>query len=215
MNLALIQEERHGLRLLSALAFMMIGALVVISSVLIMNTYIEKQEVKDRGSNMTIEMKPQNKPKPKKALKKPKPKAKPKRSPVPPPPAGLNSAIGGNLDIGFALGEMGLGNDILGDMQDVTMTEDTVDVLPRPSKRAPLSYPSRARNKGITGYVKFNLLINDQGNIEQIKILESSPTGVFDQVASESIRNWSFNAAQYQGKAVRVWASQTIRFDLN
>jgi protein TonB len=45
-------------------------------------------------------------------------------------------------------------------------------------------------------------------------VLEASPPGVFDDVAVAGVQTWRFEPAQYRGEAVRVWATQRVRFDL-
>jgi protein TonB len=63
--------------------------------------------------------------------------------------------------------------------------------------------------------VVLNVLITPSGQVEKVKILESSPPQIFDQVAVESVRLWQFEPAVYKGQAVRVWAKQKIGFDLS
>jgi len=145
---------------------------------------------------------------------KPKPK-KPKRAPRAPMP-NLGSNLAG-VDLGipeFAMGDlMGSGESLLGDVsKDMTMTESTVDSVPRAAQRAPLEYPKQAKRKGITGYVLFNLLIGKDGNVIRTNILESQPKGVFDDAATTSIRMWKFEPATYKNKPVKVWAKQKISF---
>jgi protein TonB len=50
--------------------------------------------------------------------------------------------------------------------------------------------------------------------VEKVKVLESSPPGVFDDVAAQGVQGWKFEPASYKGEAVRVWATQKVRFDL-
>jgi protein TonB len=201
---------------LSAFLFMAIGALIVFGSVLMLNNYVENKDDGAEQEKLSFKVQKQAKKSQQKVVSKPKPKPKPKSRTAPPPPANLGSMVGGvDVGLGFSLDDMGLGNGILGDLDSVAMTADTVDVLPVPSSRPMLDYPKRARSKGITGFVKFNLLINPLGQVEKIKILESIPSGVFDQVALNNIRGWKFDAAMYQGKPVKGWFEQTIRFDLN
>ncbi|HKX55554.1 MAG TPA: energy transducer TonB, partial [Xanthomonadales bacterium] len=64
-------------------------------------------------------------------------------------------------------------------------------------------------------YVIFSLLIGITGDIEQIKVIEASPEGVFEEAATQGISQWRFEPALYQGQAVRSWAKQRIRFDLD
>ena len=201
---------------LKASLWMVIGSLVVFSLVVLMNEYSASPEQEQKEKSANFEVKKQEKPK---SVERPKPKPKPKKaetSPKAPPPT-LSSAIGG-VDLGlpeFAL-EMGeIGEGVLGDMSNVVMTEESVDVAPKPAERAPIEYPARARAKGITGYVVMNLLVNTGGNVERVKLLEASPAGVFEDVAMNAVRSWKFQPAIYQGKPVKVWAQQKIRFDLN
>ena len=95
------------------------------------------------------------------------------------------------------------------------MTEDTVDVPPNARYRAPMDYPSNARKKSIEGFVVLNMLVGTEGQVEQVKVLEAEPQGVFDQVAMNSAEEWQFEAASYQGKKVKVWVRQRIAFNLN
>lgn len=201
---------------MSAMISMAVGALIVFGSVLMLNRYVENNDDDASKEQINFSVQKQAKQEQQKVAPKPKPKPKPKTQKAPPPPANLSSMVGGvDVGLGFSLDDMGLGDGMLGDLDNVAMTSDTVDVLPKPNSRPMLDYPKRARAKGITGYVKFNLLINPFGQVEKIKVLESVPSGVFDEVALANIRGWKFDPAQYQGKPVKGWFEQTIRFDLN
>jgi len=46
-------------------------------------------------------------------------------------------------------------------------------------------------------------------------VIESYPEGVFDEAAMQGVNQWKFSPAMYQGKAVRAWARQRVRFDLS
>jgi len=219
MSVAMIDNRYRATgrqKQLSALLFMAMGALIVFTSVLMLNRYVEKTDEDDNANQVNFSVQKTAQPKQQKVVKKIVKKTPPKSRTAPPPPANLSSIIGGvDMGLGFSLDGMGLGDGILGDMENVAMSSDTVDVLPQTKSRPMLEYPRRARAKGITGFVKFNLLINSRGLVEKIKILESVPAGVFDQVALNNMRGWKFDAARYQGKAVKGWFEQTIRFNLN
>jgi periplasmic protein TonB len=201
-----------------AFIWMIVGSLLIFSMAVVMNNYSEPPKKKEVKKSANFEVAPP--PPKKKPKKKPKPKPKPKKAKSAPKaaPPSLGSAISG-MDFGlpeFALGDMGeMGEGMLGDMKNVVMSEDSVDVAPKPSERAAIEYPKKARAKGITGYVVMNLLVAANGNVEQVKVLESVPAGTFDEVAIASVKAWKFEPASYQGKAVKVWAKQKIRFDLN
>jgi len=190
---------------------------MVFSVIYYMNETSSPLENNVERNQINFEVKKLEKPKPKKKIKKVT-RAKPKSSqPKLAPLRGLNSSIAG-VDFGMPTFEMNsdmdINDSILGDMSNVVMTDDTVDVAPKPAQRTVMTYPSRARKKGITGYVVLNLLIDQTGKIQNVKLLESSPPGIFDDVAIEGVHSWKFEPAVYQGKKVQVWAKQKIRFDL-
>lgn len=96
----------------------------------------------------------------------------------------------------------------------LVMTEDAVDEPPKIRLRTAATYPARARQNGITGQVTLNLLVGEDGSVEQVRVLDADPAGVFDEAAMAAVRNWQFNPATYGGKPVRAWVRQTIRFEL-
>jgi protein TonB len=206
-------------RLAWATASMLLGSLLVIGTVVLINLFSSslEQTRSDIGSQIALERK---KPPPEQQVRKPKPKPKPQRSRrAPPNPlTGLDTRLSG-VDVGlpgFSADDLGgLESDLLGENSGVVMTDDTVDQAPRASFQAPMLYPPRARSRGVEGYVVFSLLIGITGEIEQLKIIESYPEGVFDEAATQGINQWRFEPAMYQGQAVRAWAKQRIRFDLS
>ncbi|HLP81081.1 MAG TPA: energy transducer TonB [Nitrosomonas sp.] len=60
-----------------------------------------------------------------------------------------------------------------------------------------------------------SVLVETDGSVNQVQVLESNPSGIFDAAALHGIRNWHFEPAKYKGETVRVWAKQKIRFDLS
>jgi periplasmic protein TonB len=198
-----------------ALLWMIFGSLLMVALIITMNL---REQGKDQGISekktkmqiaQKVKQQSQVAPKP-----KPKPK-KPKRVPQAPMP-NLSSNLAG-VDLGipeFAMGDlMGSGESLLGDIsKDMTMTESTVDSVPKATQRAPLQYPKQAKRKGITGYVLFNLLIGKDGHVIRSKILESQPEGVFDDAATASVQMWKFEPATYKNEPVKVWAKQKISF---
>lgn len=206
-------------RLLVATLSMVVGTLTVLGTVILINHFADGLERKnaDDGDQIVFNRKP---PPEKQVVKKPKPKPKPRKtSRTPPPPfAGLGTNLSG-IDFGlpgFDMSDLNaLDGDLLGGANGVVMTDDTVDDPPQATLQSPMQYPPRAKAKGIKGYVLLSLLIGVTGEIEQVKVIESYPEGVFDDVALQGINQWKFAPAMYQGKAVRAWARQRIRFDLS
>ena len=165
-----------------------------------------------------ISMVKQPPPEPKKIVKKIEPKKQPTRTDAPPPFMGLSSSLSG-IDLGlFGIddgGMSGVDESLLGKTGNAVMTEDLVDVPPKPKSRSAFRYPPAAKKKGIKGYVVLSVLVDTDGSVKQIQVLESSPSGVFDDAALQGVRSWQFEPAKYKGDSVRVWAKQKIRFDLS
>lgn len=207
--------QRH---LLAGFA-MLLGSATVFLFLILMNSYTTPPTAREKQTPTAFEVR---KP-PKRKRLRPRPKPKPKKStqtkapaaPIPDLAGGLASVT---LEMpGFDTANLGAGaEDLLGASQkDMVMDERSVDDPPKAVARvAPSEYPPAARKNGITGFVKMNLLIGVSGEVERVKVLEAEPAGVFDEVAVGTIRQWKFQPAVYQAEHVRVWATQTIRFEL-
>ena len=201
---------------LKAVFWMIFGLFFVFGLVIYMNAKGGISEPKVKKQSMKFSAKKVVKPKPK---PKPKPKKKPERAKpkrTAPSPT-LDSSLSG-IDTGldaFMSEDMNMDDALLGDVgKNMVMSEDSVDVAPQPSERSAMEYPKKARKMGVSGYVVMNLLINKQGGVEKVKVLESQPANIFDDVAVTGVKTWRFKPAQYKGEAVKVWAKQKVRFDL-
>ena len=95
------------------------------------------------------------------------------------------------------------------------MTSDVVEEVPVILSGKEPSYPEFAIRKGIKGYVVVNLLVTANGRVEQTRILESEPDGVFDGPILEAVREWSFRPGRDKGRRVAVWVEQRIDFSLS
>lgn len=195
---------------------MLLGTFVVFGVVITMNELSHPPE-RDRAKHETrFEVKKEKK-KPQKVVEQKEPPKKPDNPQPPPPMANLDSDIG-SVDIpipGLDMSQLGsVGDSSLGSDKDLVMTDDTVDKPPQPVSQAAMQYPPKAKARGVEGYVLVSLLIGDNGEVQKVRVLESKPGGVFEQTAVSSIRKWRFQPAQYQGKSVKVWARQKIRFTL-
>lgn len=209
------------LKRLSAVLVTLIVPFLIFNFVIMLNeTDIKKEEKKEKKTNFNVEKKKEikkNKP-------KPKPKKKPKKANRPLPsikPANVGNNVGGSgLSFGmpgFSEAEFGEFKDegLLSGMENKAMDKDSVDSIPKVLKRSPIVYPELARKQGASGYVLLNVLINENGRVEDVEIIESKPKEVFDLSATNTIRKWKFEPATYMGKKVKVWATQKITFKLN
>lgn len=197
-----------------AFLVMLLGGLLMIILVVSFNKSVEEKEpvVKKEVRQIKTEKKQKQAAKP-----KPKPKPKPKAARPKAPLPNMNSLLG-SVSINIPEFET---NVIAGDAsklleelaEDAIMSEDTVDVKPKVLSRPPLEYPAEAAKNGIKGYVVINILIGKDGSVELAKILESSPSDIFDTAALNAVRSWRFSPAKYKMKPVKMWAKQKIRFE--
>ena len=211
-----IQERKKWLPLASGVAFMLVGSVTVIGTLLLINRLAEGPDREELTSTSTFAVEKRPEPPPKRIERRQRPEPQRNRQEAP-PMVSLDSSLSG-IDFGIpGLEANDLGNlkdQLLGDTSDVVMTDDSVDSPPRPTYQAPLDYPSSARSRGVQGYVLLSLLISAAGEIEKVQVLEAEPAGIFEDSAVQGVRNWRFEPAQYQGRSVKVWARQRIRFDL-
>lgn len=197
---------------------MLFGLILVFGLIVLMNHYMSKIERTPPQEVTEISMTKEIKQEPKKEIKKVEPKKQVTRPQAPAPFKGLDTALSG-IDLGLLGLDDGQGRDLdyslLGKTGNAVMTADLVDVPPKPVTRGTFKYPPTAKKNGIKGYVVLSVLVEKDGSVNQVQVLESSPSGMFDSAALQGIRAWHFEPAKYKGDAVRVWAKQKIRFDLS
>lgn len=205
-------------RVFVAFISMTLGTVLVLFTILIINSYSEapKEEKKVASTSFEVKKEPKKKKNERNIERRKVTKQTSSRN-VRSIAPNLTSFSGG-IDFGlpeFAIDTGSIVTDkIIGNVDNVVMTAESVDIKPVAGTRVPAQYPEKARKKGITGYVMFNILISAEGNVENIRVLESSPNGVFEESAMEALKNWKFEPAVYQGKKVKVWAKQKISFKL-
>lgn len=73
-------------------------------------------------------------------------------------------------------------------------------------------YPVEAAQKGMEGYVKLRFDIDEHGQTQQIRVLESSPANIFEQSAVTALSKWHFPKKIVNNLAV-IQQNQTIKFD--
>ncbi|ALU45236.1 energy transducer TonB [Pseudoalteromonas rubra] len=65
------------------------------------------------------------------------------------------------------------------------------------------------------GYVQMQFDINEQGRPENIRIIESSHNGLFDQEAIRSLKEWKYNPKTENGTPVRQTNQKVqLEFDI-
>jgi protein TonB len=93
-------------------------------------------------------------------------------------------------------------------------TEGDLDVPLSVIARTPPLYPLRARQRGTEGWVMVRLLVDEQGNVADISILEANPVGVFEESVLRCVRRWRFRPGTVAGQPVKAQVETTVKFAL-
>jgi protein TonB len=80
--------------------------------------------------------------------------------------------------------------------------------------RMPPVYPIGAKHRGIEGWVRVRFVVEEDGRVGRITVMESHPPGIFEKSVSQCVSGWRFKPGTIEGMAVRTWAETTIRFEL-
>ncbi len=88
------------------------------------------------------------------------------------------------------------------------------DVM-RPEKisGSPPVYTVEARKDRVTGVVILEAVIDEQGNVTDVKVLKGLPAGL-DQAAVKAVESWKFNPATLDGRPVPVYYTLTVNFTM-
>ena len=81
-------------------------------------------------------------------------------------------------------------------------------------RRTPPRYPTSARRAGVEGIVVIRAIIRRDGSVDNVEVLRDLPKGLGD-AAAESVRNWRFRPAEYQGRPIDVYYTVTVNYRLN
>lgn len=68
-------------------------------------------------------------------------------------------------------------------------------------RTAPM-YPSSASRQRITGYVILKFSIDTNGGVENIEVIESVPSKVFDGAAKKAVEKWKYAPLLEDGKPI-------------
>jgi len=98
---------------------------------------------------------------------------------------------------------------------EVTYDLSEVDQLPRLIEYEEPSYPEEAIMQEIEGNVLLKILIDREGRVIMVKVLDNGGFYEFAQAAIRAVKIWSFEPAEIMGIPVAVWCIQPVRFELN
>jgi protein TonB len=89
-----------------------------------------------------------------------------------------------------------------------------LDQPPQPVVRVPPPYPYKARERNIEGIVQVKMLVDTNGSVSQVQILDSRPKGMFEESVLKAVPKWKFNPGKIEGRVVTAWVVLPIRFTL-
>lgn len=89
-----------------------------------------------------------------------------------------------------------------------------VDRAPMVASQLPPPYPYSARRRGIEGAVQVRFLVDEQGQVQHLEIINARPSGVFEESVLRSVPRWRFRPGRKDGRAVATWVETTIKFEL-
>lgn len=93
---------------------------------------------------------------------------------------------------------------------------DAAEVEQPPSVRQRVAprYPRQAERDGVTGHVVLRGLIEKDGRVSRVEVVDASPVGVFEEAARAAFARWQFEPARDMGRTVRVWVRKRLEFRL-
>ena len=199
---------------------MAIGVVGVFALLHFMNGKSEKNDKKALAKDTSFEIK---KVKKKKVVKKTSPRKRPKKVAKTTQRAAAPNISSSLSGLSFDLPQF-QGNDMFGSDKllagsagkKLVMTADSVDTLPKPVSRIAPSYPRKAQEKGIQGFVLLRLSISVNGDVERVKVVKAVPSGIFEDAAIAAVEQWTFEPGTYKGQPVPIQAiEQKIPFQLS
>ncbi len=90
-----------------------------------------------------------------------------------------------------------------------------LDQPPREISRIKPQYPPRAEMRRIEGTVKVRFLVDENGTVSRLSILEANPEGVFEDAVRRAVGRWKYAPGRIDGRAVATWVVAPITFTLN
>jgi protein TonB len=85
---------------------------------------------------------------------------------------------------------------------------------PQLTNRVEPQYPEAARKARMEGVVILEAIITASGSVEDVKVLKSV-NPLLDAAASRAVQQWRYRPATLNGRAVRVYLTVTVTFNLH
>ena len=85
---------------------------------------------------------------------------------------------------------------------------------PRYQFNAPPAYPGLARKRGQDGTVILQVLVNEEGRVDDLEIEISSNFRLLDRAAVSTVRKWSFEPGRRNNERIPMWVRVPVTFKL-
>ena len=123
----------------------------------------------------------------------------------------LNPGMGGDLAGDFALPGMGLGKADL-DISSIFDLDD-LDKQPRATTQPMPKYPRALMRKKISGFVKLMFIVDENGKVQDIEVVEASHKE-FADAAVDAVKRWKFEPGTKNGEKVRTRVRIPLPFNV-
>ena len=87
------------------------------------------------------------------------------------------------------------------------------DQAPTTISRTPPHYPMASRRMKQQGTVILNVLVNEDGHVVEVEVIRGV-TQDLDDAAVRAARTWTYEPAEKDGVAVKVWKPEKVAFKL-
>ena len=151
----------------------------------------------------------------------------PVRAKAVPPPATLSGRTApANLKLAFEVNPRLSGGPVVAEVPPMKMTDFSqanlsalvdsaeLDQPLIPLSRMPPVYPLAAKRRGIEGWVRVRFVVDAQGRVQEVTVIEAQPAGTFDETVTRCVYGWRFKPGTVDGSPVSAWAETTVRFEL-
>jgi TonB family protein len=82
-------------------------------------------------------------------------------------------------------------------------------------KKLSVDYPERALSRQIEGEVEMAYTVTPKGTVTDLKVLDSSPPGIFDAAATGAVSRLRYKPVLQNGKAISVATKLRVKFHLS
>ena len=77
---------------------------------------------------------------------------------------------------------------------------------------SPVEYPVEMWNRDVEGSTLVRVLVNEEGGVDSVMVVESSGYAMLDSAAAQGARAMRFAPAVRRGEPLRVWARIPVHF---